>query len=135
MHSHNRRPDEEVDLTNLIDLMVMLVSTLMILLPAYSMVKPNLPPVDAPKATAADLRHPRIIRLTREGQLFLDDRAVSITQLEEAMRAQTADKKKQPNFILEGDSHAPYGVSLQVLNLSKKLGTPIGALGKPVSAP
>ena len=104
--------DQVIDLTNMIDLLMVVCACLMILLPAYTTVTTDLAEV---KATGArdDLRGLPVIRFAPDATLTWDDAPLGWEALDERVKG---FKEAHPDsaLVVAGDETAPYGLSLKL---------------------
>jgi biopolymer transport protein ExbD len=121
--------DDDVDVTNLIDIMTVLAALLMIILPAYAALSADLAKVprgDVPP----DGQHPAaLVRFSKSGELYWQDEAITIEQL-----GARVDSLKQgearPVVLLAGDRDASYGFSVTLRTFLKEHGAQIKELAK-----
>ncbi len=118
--SKSSKPMSDINMTPLIDVMLVLVVILIITAPLMtSAIKLDLPkteaaqPVDAPKFVA--------IVVDKSGQIFLNDQVTTLTQLAEAL-SKTAQLSKDTEVQLRADETVPYGKVVEVMGLAQKVG-------------
>jgi biopolymer transport protein TolR len=113
-------PMSEINMTPLVDVMLVLVVIFIITAPLMtSAIKLDLPkteaaiPVDAPKFVA--------IIVDKTGQIFLNDQVTSLTQLSESL-TKTAQASKETEVQLRADEAVPYGKVVEVMGVAQKAG-------------
>jgi biopolymer transport protein TolR len=113
-------PMSDINMTPLIDVMLVLVVIFIITAPLLtSAIKLDLPkteaatPVDAPKFVA--------IVVDKTGQIFLNDQVTSLTQLAESL-TKTAQLSKDTEVQLRADEAVPYGKVVEVMGVAQKAG-------------
>ena len=128
--SPTSQPMSDINMTPLIDVMLVLLVIFMIAAPLMtSSLKMALPKVAAAKnndggATLA-------LGLTADGQLHLGDKVVSRDDLVRTLR-QTATRQPQPDVLLRADQSVPYGRVAELIGLVQDAGlTHIGFIAQP----
>ena len=112
-------PLSEINMTPLVDVMLVLLVIFLVTAPMLnSAIQLNLP---SESATQISEQKPIAISINKEGQFFLNDREISITQLESEMRT-IAKKDTKQQIYLRVDVDAAYGDVSKVLGLSQKIG-------------
>jgi biopolymer transport protein TolR len=118
--SQGSKPMSDINMTPLIDVMLVLVVIFIITAPLMtSAIKLDLPktesaqPVDAPKFVA--------IVVDKTGQIFLNDQVSSLTQLAESL-TKTAQISKETEVQLRADEAVPYGKVVEVMGVAQKAG-------------
>lgn len=129
------QPMSEINMTPLIDVMLVLLVIFIITAPLMvSAVK-----VDLPKAEGArNAETPKFVALAidKSGQIFVDDRAHTMDEL--AQRLQKAAAQNPGTEVqLRADTSVPYGRVVEVMGLAHKAGlNRIGFVAEaPVAAP
>ena len=124
-------PMSDINMTPLIDVMLVLLVIFMITAPLFvSAVK-----VDLPKAAGASAPSaPRFIALSldRSGQAFVDDAPQDMPALERLF-AETARRNPDAELRLRADTAVPYGRVVEVMGLAQKAG--LGRIGFLADAP
>jgi biopolymer transport protein TolR len=123
-------PMSDINMTPLIDVMLVLVVIFIITAPLLtSAIKLDLPkteaakPVDAPKFVS--------IVVDKSGQIFLNDQVTSLTQLADAL-SKTAQLSKDTEVQLRADEAVPYGKVVEVMGVAQKAGlSRIGFVAEP----
>ena len=114
------QPMSEINVTPLVDVMLVLVVILIITAPLLaSAIRLDLPNTDAGQPTDA----PRFVTvaLTRGGELYLNDKAVSAPQLGAALQ-DAAKRNPDTEIQLRADEAVPYGRVVEVMGLAHKAG-------------
>jgi biopolymer transport protein TolR len=113
-------PMSDINMTPLVDVMLVLVVIFIITAPLMtSAIKLDLPkteaakPVDAPKFVS--------IVVDKSGQVFMNDQAISLTQLTESL-SKTAQINKETEVQLRADAAVPYGKVVEVMGVAQKAG-------------
>ena len=113
-------PMSEINMTPLIDVMLVLVVIFIITAPLMtSAIKLDLPkteaakPVDAPKSVS--------IIVDKSGQIFLNDQVINLIQLTESL-TKTAQLSIDTEVQLRADEAVPYGKVVEVMGVAQKAG-------------
>ena len=130
--SQGSKPMSDINMTPLVDVMLVLVVIFIITAPLMtSAIKLDLPkteaaqPVDAPKFVT--------IVVDKAGQIFLNDQVTSLTQLSEYL-TKTAQNSKDTEVQLHADEAVPYGKVVEVISVAQKAGlSRIGFVAEPKS--
>lgn len=127
------QPMSEINVTPLVDVMLVLVVILIITAPLLaSAIRLDLPQTDA--ATPGDA--PRFVSLVLDpaGQAFLDDRPVTTAALAQRLR-QIAAQDPQTEVQLRADQALPYGKVVEVMGIAQNAGlSRIGFVAEPGAA-
>ena len=113
-------PMSEINMTPLIDVMLVLVVIFIITAPLLaSSIKLDLPKTEAAKPNEA----PRFILLVvdKTGQTFLNDKPVALDELARQL-AQTAAQNPDTEVQLRADEAVPYGRIVEVMGAAQKAG-------------
>ena len=113
-------PMSEINMTPLIDVMLVLVVIFIITAPLLaSSIKLDLPKTDAAKPNEA----PRFVMLVvdKTGQTYIDDKAVAFSELPERF-GQIAQQNPDTELQLRADEAVPYGRVVQVMGAAQKAG-------------
>ena len=131
-HSGNA-PMSDINMTPLIDVMLVLVVIFIITAPLLaSSVRLDLPRTDA--ATPTEAPQALTLSLDRAGQAYLDDKPLAIADLA-ARLAQIAARNPDTEVQLRADQMLPYGRVLEVMGIAQKAGlTRIGFIADPSPA-
>jgi biopolymer transport protein TolR len=111
----NRRykPLSEINVTPFVDVMLVLLIVFMVTAPLLTVGVP----VDLPKTQAqsiADPDEPLVISVNAEGQIFLQDSEVELSQLVPRLHAIT-ESKPDTRIFVRGDKAIDYGRIMQVM--------------------
>ena len=121
-----QRPMSEINVTPLVDVMMVLLVIFIITAPLMvSSLKLDLPKSDGAHASAP----PRAVRLAldAQAQVYLDDRPVTLDALAAALAdrvasAQQTGQGELPEVQLQADARVPYGRVVEVMGLAQQLG-------------
>lgn len=126
------QPMSEINMTPLVDVMLVLVVIFMITAPLLvSAVKVDLPSTPG----AAALQAPRYVTLTidRAGQTFVNDQPLDRASLLASLR-QSAAQYPDTEVRLRADAGVPYGRVVEVMGLTHQAGlNRIGFVAEPLS--
>jgi biopolymer transport protein TolR len=118
--TQSSKPMSDINMTPLVDVMLVLVVIFIITAPLMtSAIKLDLPkteaaqPVDAPKFVT--------IVVDKSGQIFLNDKVTSLTQLSDVL-SKTAQVSKDTEVQLRADEAVPYGKVVEVMGVAQKAG-------------
>lgn len=118
--SRGAAPMSDINMTPLIDVMLVLLVIFIITAPLMvSSVK-----VELPKAASASIAQaPKFVALAidKAGQVFVDDRAMSPDALANALRAAAA-ANPETEVRLRADTSVPYGRVVEVMGVAQKAG-------------
>ncbi|MGY8904839.1 MAG: ExbD/TolR family protein [Burkholderiales bacterium] len=113
-------PMSDINMTPLIDVMLVLLVIFMITAPLLtSGIKLELPKTDAPNAQAPAASV--TLALNRDGQVFLSDQPVSLSDLSRAL-ASTASRNPETEVQLRADQSVPYGRVVELMEAVQKAG-------------
>ncbi|MFQ5466572.1 MAG: protein TolR [Kiloniellaceae bacterium] len=107
------RPLSEINVTPFVDVMLVLLIVFMVTAPLLTVGVP----VDLPKTKAkaiADTEEPLVISVDAQGQVFIQDTAVTMENLVPRLRAITANKP-DTRIYLRGDRAIDYGRVMEVM--------------------
>ena len=123
-------PMSDINMTPLIDVMLVLVVIFIITAPLLaSSVRLDLPKTDAAKADGAALFVTLV--LDKTGQAFLNDRPVDAAELARQL-GQAAEKNPDTEVQLRADAAVPYGRVVEVIGAAQKAGlNRIGFVAEP----
>ena len=123
-------PLSDINVTPLVDVMLVLVVILIITAPLLaSSIRLDLPKAEGTQS--ADT--PRFVTLVldKSGQAFLNDKPLGAEQLAEQLAA-TAKQNPETEIQLRADTAVPYGEVVKVMGLAHKAGlTRIGFVAEP----
>ncbi len=114
------QPMSEINMTPLVDVMLVLVVIFIITAPLLvSAVKVDLPKSEGAQAAAA----PKFVALAvdKSGQIFLDDKPLAVDALAQALQ-QAAQRNPDTEIQLRADTAVPYGRVVEVMGLAQKAG-------------
>jgi len=114
------QPMSDINVTPLVDVMLVLVVIFIITAPLLA----STIPLDLPKTDAArPAETPRFVTLAvdRSGQAFLNDRPVQPDELARDL-AQTARQHPDTEVQLRADQAVPYGKVVEVMGVAQKAG-------------
>lgn len=118
--THGSKPMSDINMTPLVDVMLVLVVIFIITAPLMtSAIKLDLPkteaakPVDAPKFVS--------IIVDKSGQIFLNDQVINLIQLTESL-TKTAQLSIDTEVQLRADEAVPYGKVVEVMGVAQKAG-------------
>ncbi len=118
--SDSGRPMGEINVTPLVDVMLVLLVIFIITAPLMaSSIK-----LDLPRSAAAKPGTPPqfvSVVVTPDGQIHLDERTVSPAQLSEAL-ARRAEQDPDTEVQLRADAAVPYGRVVEVMGLAQQAG-------------
>ncbi len=118
-------PMSDINMTPLIDVMLVLVVIFLITAPLLaSSIRLDLPRSDA--AGASDAPRSVLVVVDRSGQVFLDDKPVSASDL--AVRLSSVARLNPDTEVqLRADEAVPYGRVVEVIGVAQKAG--LGRIG------
>ena len=127
------QPMSEINVTPLVDVMLVLVVIFIITAPLLaSAIRLDLPKADG----ASAVETPRFVTLAidRAGQAFLNDKAMPLDELARSL-LQTASQNPETEVQLRADSAVAYGKVVEVMGLAQKAGlSRIGFVAEPAPA-
>lgn len=131
--SAGARPMSEINVTPLVDVMLVLVVIFIITAPLMaSSIKLDLPKTDAARPNEVP-QHVSLV-VDKAGQTFLNDQPVASAQLEERLR-QSAALNPDTEVQLRADEAVPYGRIVEVMGMAQKAGlNRIGFVAQPPAA-
>lgn len=111
------RPLSEINVTPLVDVMLVLLIIFMVAAPLMTVGVP----VDLPKTTAEPVKPPKdpvVVTLTKDGKLFLLEQEVPADQLDQRLKALAAEDPSRLAYV-RADRSLDYG---QVIDLMGRIG-------------
>ena len=126
--SHRRkfRPMSDINVTPMVDVMLVLLVIFMVTAPLLT----SGVPVDLPKSQAGQLKgddQPLSVSVDKQGRIFLQDTEVQLDELAPRLKAITAAKPDTRIFV-KGDSGINYGRVMEVMGQLGAAGFPHVAL-------
>ena len=127
------QPMSEINVTPLVDVMLVLVVIFIITAPLLaSAIRLDLPKTDAAKAIDAPLFVALVV--DKSGQAFLNDKPVALDDLARQL-TQTASRNPDTEVQLRADEAVPYGKVVEVMGVAQKAGlSRIGFVAEPAPA-
>lgn len=135
------RPMSEINVTPLVDVMLVLLIVFMVAAPLLTVGVPvDLPQTQAPPIT--DPKEPLVISINNEGHIYIQDTDVPIDSLVPRLQAITGANPDALVYV-RADKSIDYGRVLEVMSLISAAGyrkvsliaqSPNGATGKPPAA-
>lgn len=127
------QPFSEINVTPLVDVMLVLVVIFIITAPLLaSSIRLDLPRSDAAQPNEV----PQFVTLVvdKRGQAFLNDQPVSAEQMAQSLR-QSAARNPDTEVQLRADEAVPYGRIVEVMGIAQKAGlNRIGFVAEPAPA-
>ncbi|MGH6640375.1 MAG: ExbD/TolR family protein [Polaromonas sp.] len=127
------RPMSDINMTPLVDVMLVLVVIFIITAPLLaSTIRLDLPKTEAAKPGDA----PQFVTLVvdKSGQVFLNDKPVPLDELARKL-AETAGQNPDTEVQLRADEAVPYGKVVEVMGVAQKAGlNRIGFVAEPKPA-
>ena len=118
--SPSTQPMSDINVTPLVDVMLVLVVIFIITAPLMaSSIRLNLPQSDAAKS--ADEPHFISLSVDKSGQVFLQDQATDLEQLQSKLQ-RTAQQNPDTEVQLRADQAVAYGRVVQVMGVAQKAG-------------
>ncbi|SVD66122.1 uncharacterized protein METZ01_LOCUS418976, partial [marine metagenome] len=114
------RPMSEINVTPMVDVMLVLLVVFMITAPLLTVGVP----VDLPKTKSSVIvgeDEPLVVTLNAEGKLFLQDAEVALDKLVARLTAITENRKETRVFV-RGDRKIAYGKIMEVMGLINRAG-------------
>jgi biopolymer transport protein TolR len=123
----SQTPMSDINVTPLVDVMMVLLVIFIITAPLMvSALKLDLPNQDSAQASSAPPQSVQVA-IDAKGDVFLDDKAVSLTELKQALTQRAAQAAGQsaealPVVQLRADARVPYGRVVEVMDLAQQVG-------------
>jgi biopolymer transport protein ExbD len=115
-------PMADINVTPLVDVMLVLLIIFMITAPLMS----HKTQVELPKATLTAKTKvdvpPQTIAIKNTGDLFFNDEKVNLTQLENYLDTQVAQRTPQPQVDIRADDNTKYRIVQEVVDLLRRRG-------------
>lgn len=116
-----RKIMSEMNLTPLIDVMLVLLVIFMITAPLLTVgVKVDLPKVAAPSVNDSDT--PLVVFVNDKGLVFVGDVQTTVDTLPEKLRAMIDVNTKDPKIFVKGDQSINYGTIMAVMGSINRAG-------------
>jgi biopolymer transport protein ExbD len=113
-------PIAEINVTPLVDVMLVLLIVFMVAAPMMVVGVPvELPRTAAPRAAAP--RPPLVLTVAQDGRLFLRQEEIAEPDLVAWLRAELAEAPERPVYV-RGDRAAPYGLVLRAMGRLSQAG-------------
>jgi len=116
----------EINVTPFVDVMLVLLIIFMVTAPIlYQGVDINLPKVDSRPLPAAERGKKIVITLNEKGEIFIEKKKYSLTELKLEIRSLIRKKGKdirEEDVFLRADSKVPYGTVMEIMAEIKKAG-------------
>ncbi len=116
----------EINVTPFVDVMLVLLIIFMVTAPIlYQGVDINLPKVDSRPLPAAEREKKIVITLNEKGEIFIEKKKYSLTELKLEIRSLIRKKGKdirEEDVFLRADSKVPYGTVMEIMAEIKKAG-------------
>jgi biopolymer transport protein TolR len=116
--SRDRRVLSEINVTPMVDVMLVLLVIFMVTAPMLQ----RGTDVQLPQVQHSDLKEQTrlTLTLTREGRIFLNNDEVPRAELQDRLAAATRNRERTVQF--RGDSHVSYGLVIEVMDAMKGAG-------------
>jgi biopolymer transport protein ExbD len=109
----------DINVTNLVDVVLVLLIIFMIAAPMLqSGIEINLPQT---KATQKDIGEGLVVTITKDNKIYVDDKITTIDKFEERLLRER-NKKNAQAVYLRADSQVPYGLVVKIVGKIKGLG-------------
>jgi len=125
-HRRKFRPMADINVTPMVDVMLVLLVIFMVTAPLLT----SGVPVDLPKTQAGQIKgddQPLTISVDKQGKIFLQDTEVQIDELSPRLKAIT-NAKPDTRIFVKGDSGINYGRVMEVMGQLGAAGFPHVAL-------
>ena len=116
----NRRAMTDINVTPLVDVMLVLLIIFMVTAPLIqSGVK-----IDLPRASAQQMEHSEeklVLKITRDRRVYLGDTEISAAELETKL-ATNARVQKDKELYLQADRSLNYGLVVEIMAIARRAG-------------
>ncbi len=128
--SRPAQPMSEINVTPLVDVMLVLVVIFIITAPLLaSSIRLDLPRSDAAKSGSGPA--PAVLVVDRSGQVYLGEQPLSLSELGQGL-AQVARREPDTEVQLRADASVPYGRIVEVMGVAQSVGlNRIGFVAEP----
>lgn len=138
-NNNGRSVLSEINVTPFVDVMLVLLVIFMVTAPIlYQGVEINLPKVESRPMPAAEREKKILVTLNENGEIYIEKKRYSLSQLKLEIRSLIRDKGKEleeEDVFLRADSNVPYGTVMEVMAEIKKAGiNKIGLITEPPSS-
>jgi biopolymer transport protein TolR len=128
----------EINVTPFVDVMLVLLIIFMVTAPIlYQGVGVNLPKIESKPMPAAEREKKIVITLNKNGEIFIEDKKYSLSELKGEIRALIRNQGKRvedEDVFLKADSGIPYGAVMALMAEVKNAGvTKVGLVTEPPS--
>jgi len=115
-----RRPLSEINVTPLVDVMLVLLIIFMVAAPLLTVAVPlELPKTDA--GSVEQIEEPITVSIQRDGAIYVQEERATLDQLGPRISAMANNNLERPIFV-RGDDQAPYGTVAQVMGRLSAVG-------------
>ena len=115
-----RRPLSEINVTPLVDVMLVLLIIFMVAAPLLTVAVPlELPRTDA--GSVEQIEEPITVSIQRDGAIYVGEDPASLEQLGPRISALANNDLERPIFV-RGDGQAPYGTVAEVMGRLSSVG-------------
>lgn len=114
------KPNSEINVTPLVDVMLVLLIIFMVTAPILTVGVP----VDLPKTTATqtnDTVEPVVISMNKDGKTFLKDQEMTMPEIITRLQLMAQDNPDQKVYV-RGDKHLNYGQIMEVMGIIASAG-------------
>ena len=110
-----RAPIGDINVTPLVDVMLVLLIVFMVTAPLLATGVPiDLPQTNAPEIKI-DTGKPITVSINARGEMFLGEDPITLATLLSSVAAKAGDAGKEQRIYLRGDADADYGLIMQVM--------------------
>ena len=118
----SKSPSPELNLTSLIDVLfiVLLFLLLSTTFKEFTFVRVDLPESTTGERISTQVMGPLVISVNEEGQVFLEDRMISLDELIDQLRF--VGRADETEIILAADEHLDYGQVIDIMDRLRRAG-------------
>jgi biopolymer transport protein TolR len=125
----------EINVTPLVDVMLVLLIIFMVTTPMMSQGIPVQLPQASQQSIDMNMDESTILTIAKDGTVYLDDRPIPADRLEFQLRRLHGELAVR-NLFLRGDRRVPYGEVVRVLDMMKRVGlTKVGMVTEVYEGP